>query len=149
MTGIWGVRSQRRSVLSKVFVGACYQVPFKFEARMRERQEVISARLRRRWRQPEPSGALIAAAALMASAIGLHALLLPAQLVLPTLSGVFIIAALGLAGFAWLRPVRRTAPTQITCWDVSGALYFIGCGAAMLGEAEYIVPLMEEIKLKR
>jgi hypothetical protein len=116
---------------------------------MSERQEVINARLRRHWRQPEPPTALIIATALMASAIGLHALLLPAQLVLPTLSGVFIIAALGLAGFAWLRPAGRSKPTQITYWHVSGALYFLGCGAAMLGEAEHIVPLLEEIKLKR
>jgi hypothetical protein len=116
---------------------------------MNERQDIINARLRRRWRQPEPPAALMMATALMASVIGLHALLLPAQLVLPTLSGIFIVAALGLAGFAWLRPAGRSTPTQITYWDVSGALYFLGCGAAMLGEAEYIVPLMEEIKLKR
>jgi hypothetical protein len=116
---------------------------------MREREDVINVRLQRRARQPEPPRALIIATALMASTIGLHALLLPAQLVLPALSGVFIVAALGLAAFAWMRPVVRTKPTQITYWDVSGALYFLGCGAAMLGEAEYIVPLMEEIKLKR
>jgi hypothetical protein len=116
---------------------------------MSDRQDVIDVQLRRRARQPEPPRGLIIATALMASAIGLHALLLPAQLVLPTLSGVFIVAALGLAGFAWLRPAPRSKPTQITYWDVSGALYFLGCGAAMLGEAEYIVPLMEEIKLKR
>jgi hypothetical protein len=116
---------------------------------MSERQDVIQARVRRRWRHSEPPGAPLTAAALMASAIGLHVLLLPAPLVLPALSGVFIVAALGLAGFAWLRPAGRSTPTQITYWDVSGALYFLGCGAAMLGEAEYIVPLMEEIKLKR
>jgi hypothetical protein len=124
-------------------------IAIRVEVRMSERRDVTNGRLRSRWRQPEPPAALMIATALMAAAIGLHALLLPAQLVLPALSGVFIVAALGLAGFAWLRPAARSTPTQITCWDVSGALYFLGCGAAMLGEAEYIVPLMEEIKLKR
>jgi hypothetical protein len=90
----------------------------------------------------------VIAALLMASTIGLHALLLPAHLVLPALSGTLTVAALAVAVFAWWRPAA-TSSSRISCWDYSGALYFVGCGAAILGEAEFVAALMEEIKVRR
>ena len=91
----------------------------------------------------------MAAAAFVATAIGLLSLALPADLVLPALSGALIVAGLAVATFAWARSARCIEPSRITYWDISGALYLIGCGAAVLGEVESLVPLIEEIKLRR
>jgi len=71
------------------------------------------------------------------------------ELVLPILSAMMIAGALGVALIAWSQPGDRVDPAHVTYWDLSGALYFLGCGAAILGEAEAIVPLMEEVKFRR
>jgi hypothetical protein len=116
---------------------------------MNRTRDDFGARYRASTRQPEPPPAVVAAAAFMATASGFLSLALPAELVLPALSGALIVAALAVATFAWARPTRRIEPSRITYWDISGALYLIGCGAAVLGEVESLVPLMEEIKLRR
>jgi len=115
---------------------------------MNRTRDDFGARCRASTRQPEPPPA-VAAAAFMATAIGVLSLALPAELVLPALSGALIVAALAVATFAWARSARCIEPSRITYWDISGALYLIGCGAAVLGEVESLVPLMEEIKLRR
>jgi hypothetical protein len=71
------------------------------------------------------------------------------ELVLPVLSATFIATALGVALFAWLRPIAYADTAHVTCWDLSGALCFLGCGAAIFGEAEAVVPLMEELRLRK
>ena len=71
------------------------------------------------------------------------------ELVLPILSALLIAAGLGIAAVAWLGRAESAAPTRVTSWDVSGALWFLGCGAAILGEAEAILPLVEEVNLRR
>lgn len=118
-----------------------------------ERDRVGAAVIRYRGRQPKwnlpwPQPTLMVAALLTVSTIGLHALLLPAHLVLPALSGTLTVAAFAVAMFAWWRPVAASS-RRISCWDYSGALYFLGCGAAILGEADFVAALMEEIKVRR
>lgn len=95
-----------------------------------------------------PNALLVGAVVASAAVIGGHAIVLPPLLVLPALSVTFIIAAVGLAAFAWLMRSER-AGAGITCWDVSGALYFFSCCAAVLGEAEGLLALIEEIKVRK
>ena len=118
-----------------------------------ERNRIGTAVIRLRGRQPKqhlpwPQPALIIAALLIASTIGLHALLLPAHLVLPALSGTLTVTAFAVAVFAWWRPAAVSS-RRISYWDYSGALYFLGCGAAILGEADFVAALLEEIKVRR
>jgi hypothetical protein len=95
------------------------------------------------------SNALLGAAvAASAAVIGGPALVLPPELVMPALSGLLIIAALGIAAAAWLARCER-AGSGVTCWDVSGALYFFGCCAGVLSEPEAVLALMEEIKIRK
>jgi hypothetical protein len=96
-----------------------------------------------------PQPVLAVAVAVAAGVIVMHALLLPPPLVLPALSAVLIVTALGMAVLAWTQPQPRTPGARITYWDVSVALYLMGCCAAVFGEPEQVLPLMEEIKLKR
>jgi hypothetical protein len=60
-----------------------------------------------------------------------------------------IVAALAIALIAWLRADDCPDPARVTFWDISGALCFLGCGAAIFGEAEAIVPLMGEVNLRK
>jgi hypothetical protein len=118
-----------------------------------ERNRIGTAVIGFRGRQPKrnlpwPQPALVVAALLIAATIGLHALLLPAHLVLPALSGTLTVAAFAVAALAWRRPAAVSSG-RISYWDYSGALYFLGCGAAILGEADFVAALMEEIKVRR
>jgi prepilin signal peptidase PulO-like enzyme (type II secretory pathway) len=93
---------------------------------------------------------MLAVATLAAAAvIGVHAAVLPPELVLPALSVMLIASALCVALFALLFPSGRGGAAHITCWDVSGALYLFGCCAAVLGEPEGVIALMEEIKIRK
>jgi hypothetical protein len=71
------------------------------------------------------------------------------NLVLPALSGILAVAALALAAVGRMWPAERRASASITYWDISGALCLVACGAAVFGEADSVLPLMEEIKLLR
>jgi hypothetical protein len=95
-----------------------------------------------------PHLALLGAVLASVTAIALHALLLPSKFVLPALSGTLMITALGIAGIALIVRAERKSP-RITCWDVSGGLYLIGCCAAALAETEGILALMEEIRIRK
>jgi hypothetical protein len=81
--------------------------------------------------------------------IGLPVVPLEPALVLPVASGALIVAALAIAALGWLRATEPIDPARITYRDISGALYLLGCGAAVFGEVETVLPLMEGIKLKR
>lgn len=99
-------------------------------------------------RQMLPQVALLAATLAAAAVIGLHALVLGPALVLPALSGMLMTTALCVAGLALIIRAERRSQ-RITCWDVSGALYFIGCWAAALSETEGVLALMEEIRIRK
>jgi hypothetical protein len=89
------------------------------------------------------------AVALSIAGVGVVALSLTPPLVLPALSGILTVAALALAALGRMWPADRRASASITYWDISGALYLVACGAAVFGEADSVLPLMEEIKLQR
>lgn len=63
---------------------------------------------------------------------------LPAALVLPVIS-LGAVAGAGLFALAALRTGSTPRRGIVTSWDIAGALTFIGCAAAVLGEAEYAV----------
>jgi hypothetical protein len=88
--------------------------------------------------------AVVASAAVIAG----HALVLPTALVMPVLSASLIVAAIGAASVALAMRSER-ASTSITCWDVSGALYFFSCCAGVLSEPEGVLALMEEIRIRK
>lgn len=93
--------------------------------------------------------ALLAAAVLASAAvIAGPALTLPPELVMPALSASLVIAAVGVAAVAFLVGSDRAA-AGVTCWDVSGALYFFGCFAGVLSEPEGVLALMEEIRIRK
>jgi hypothetical protein len=87
--------------------------------------------------------------ALLLAGVGVIALSLTPPLVLPALSSILTVAALALAALGRMWPADRRASASITYWDISGALYLVACGAAVFGEADSVLPLMEEIKLQR
>jgi len=89
------------------------------------------------------------AVALSIAGIVVVALSLTPPLVLPALSGILAVAALALAAVGRMWPAERRASASITYWDISGALCLVACGAAVFGEADSVLPLMEEIKLLR
>jgi hypothetical protein len=89
------------------------------------------------------------AVALSIAGIGAIALSLTPPLMLPALSGILTIAAVALAALGRMRPADRRASASIAYWDISGALCLVACGAAVFGEADSVLPLMEEIKLQR
>lgn len=65
-------------------------------------------------------------------------LLLPPELVLPALSIVALVGAGAIGVSAYLSP-RIASLRPINGWDIAGALTFIGCAAAILGEIEPVV----------
>jgi hypothetical protein len=72
---------------------------------------------------------------------GLLLWLLPAPLILPALSALLIAAACAVAILAWRAP--RLRPAQLGYWDLAGALTFIGIVAALLGEPDQALPLLQ------
>jgi hypothetical protein len=95
-----------------------------------------------------PSVLLAMAVAASAGVIGGHAFMLPPDLVMPALSAILIVATLGVAMIALLARSQRGG-TGITCWDLSGALYFFACWAGVLSEPEGVLALMEELRLAK
>jgi hypothetical protein len=77
------------------------------------------------------------------TAFALVIVLLPPELVLPVLSIVAIAGAGAIGVSAYLSP-RLASLKPVNGWDIAGALTFIGCAAAVLGEIE---PVVEYFKL--
>ncbi len=71
---------------------------------------------------------------------------MPAALVLPALSVLAVFAAGGTALLAWRRAERRR-PDRVGYWDVAGALALVGVCAALLGDPEQALPLLEAGRL--
>jgi hypothetical protein len=63
--------------------------------------------------------------------------LLPRPLILPALS----VLLLGIAFVAWRRP--KPHQSQLSYWDLAGAVTFVGIAAALLSEPDQALPLME------
>jgi hypothetical protein len=89
---------------------------------------------------------LIAASAVV---LGLHAVFAPPTLALPLLSSVCAVAAAAVALVAWLASGKQGSPSRITYWDISGALYLISASAAIMGEPEHLLSLMNEVESNR
>ena len=79
-----------------------------------------------------------AVAALAGLSVLVLARLIPAPLLLPTLS-IVLFAVSGLCALlAWRLKVGRW-PDRIDLWDVAGACAFVGCAAAMLSQPEHVL----------
>jgi len=67
-------------------------------------------------------------------------LMMPANLVLPSLSLLALALAGALALLAWWLRVGRPS-NRITLWDVAGVCAFIGFAAGMMSQPEHVVEL--------
>jgi hypothetical protein len=83
---------------------------------------------------------ILAATGLLAAAVVGWSL--PVALVLPGLSLLVILCAAAAALIGWLRPSRPSSD-HVSYWDVAGALTLIGVCAALLSDAEQVMPLLE------
>ncbi len=85
--------------------------------------------------------AMAAAAVTVAAALIVAAWTLPAPLVLPAVSAAVVLSAATMGAVAWACPPG----TGITAfyWDVAGALTAVGVCAALFGEPEQIVALLD------
>lgn len=72
---------------------------------------------------------------------GLLLWLLPAPLILPAVSALLLAAACAFALLAWRRP--QPHQSQLSYWDLAGAVTFIGIAAALLSEPDQALPLFE------
>ena len=88
------------------------------------------------------SGALAAAAAAFIAAL----VLLPAAMVFPATGAGLVFAAATFALIAWATP-GDVGGSRIVFWDMSGALAVIGLCAALLGEPEQAVALLERDRM--
>jgi hypothetical protein len=84
------------------------------------------------------------------TATGLLALvsLAPPMLVLPVVSLATIASAAVVALFAWWLGAERHS-SNITGWDVAGALAFIGFAAGMLTDSEQMLQLFDHATMPR
>jgi hypothetical protein len=82
-----------------------------------------------------------AAAAGAAAFVAAH-MLLPAAMVLPVTAAGLVVSAGMMALIAWASP-REVGAARLIYWDFAGALTVIGFCAALFGEAEHAVALME------
>ena len=98
------------------------------------------------WRIPEPLQVHIKLAAMFtvaAAPLLLLTAVLPRSLVLPTLC-LIATAGAGIAAlFAWRHGCVRSAQ-HVTAWDVAGALAFIACAAAILGDPQQVISLIDD-----
>jgi putative Mn2+ efflux pump MntP len=79
--------------------------------------------------------------ALAAAPIALSLALVSPAFVLPVISLTAVTLAAMVALIAWVRRARRHGD-RVTMWDVSGALVFIGCAAAMLSRPGNVQQLL-------
>jgi hypothetical protein len=86
---------------------------------------------------------IFAAAVLMASApLAVSATMLPRDLAFAVSSGLLFVLAASVALFAVSRG-RSRAGTDVTYWDVAGALILLGVCAAALVDPDHMVRLIE------
>jgi Flp pilus assembly protein TadB len=103
------------------------------------------------WRAPEPLQSHISIAAMVAIAAAplmLVALVVPRPLVLPVVCLIAVAAATITSLVAWCRRTKDDAQ-RVTAWDTAGALAFIACAAAMLGDPEHVVHLTDNASTLR
>jgi len=67
--------------------------------------------------------------------------LLPPPLILPAISVLLLSVAGGIAFVAWRRP--KPHQSQLSYWDLAGAVTFVGIAAALLSEPDQALPLLE------
>jgi hypothetical protein len=79
--------------------------------------------------------------ALAAAPIALSLVFVPHTAVLPLISLAAVALAAITALVAWVRRAKRHGD-RVTMWDVSGALAFIGCAAAMLSRPDNVLQLL-------
>ena len=84
------------------------------------------------------AGALGAAAAAFVTAL----VLLPAAMVFPVTGAALVLAAASVALIACTAPTE-SGHSRLVLWDISGALAVIGLCAALFGEPEQAVVLLE------
>lgn len=82
------------------------------------------------------AGALAAGAAALIAAL----ILLPPALVLPVTGFALVVAAATFALIAWASP---EAGNRLVFWDVAGAMTVLGLCAALIGEPEQAVALLD------
>jgi hypothetical protein len=87
--------------------------------------------------------ALALAAALTAAAAALIAalFLLPPPLVFPVTGFALVVAAASFALIAWVSPPQ--VGNRLIFWDIAGAMTVLGLCAALFGEPEQAVALLE------
>jgi hypothetical protein len=83
------------------------------------------------------AGAVTAAAAALTAAL----LLLPPALVFPVTGCALVLAAGSFALIAWASPPE--IGNRLVFWDVAGAMTVLGLCAALIGEPEQAVALIE------
>lgn len=106
---------------------------------------LLRASSRRRAPAPRWTGiAAAAAGALAATLAGFAAttVLLPPALVFPVTALGLLLAACALAIIAWAAP-PETGAARLVFWDTAGALTLIGLAAALFGEPEQAVALLD------
>ena len=93
---------------------------------------------------PGRQGVVVAVAAVAAGGTGLTGALvvLPSALAGPALAFGLLLAAAALALTAWISP-GRVGWSRVVIWDTAGALTVIGLAAALLGEPEQAIVLLE------
>lgn len=84
------------------------------------------------------AGALAAAAGCFAAAF----VLLPPHLILPVTAAGLLLAAATLGLMACIVPPETGAP-RLVLWDFAGALSLVGLAAALFGEPEQAIALLE------
>ena len=88
------------------------------------------------------AGAVAAAAAAFIAA----SFLLPAPLVFPLTGAALVFSAASFALIAWASPAEVGA-SRLVFWDISGALAVIGLCAALFGEPEQVVALLDRDRM--
>lgn len=94
----------------------------------------------RGWRSIAVALAAAFGAALAAFVTALF--LLPPALVFPVTAAGLVLAAASMALIAWGSP-SEVGPARLVYWDVAGALTVLGLCAALFGEPEQAVALMQ------
>jgi len=106
---------------------------------------LLRASSRRRAPVPRWTGIASAAAGAMAAAFAGFAVtivLLPPALVFPVTAMGLLLAACSLAILAWASPLE-SGTARLVFWDTAGALTLIGLCAALFGEPEQAVALID------
>lgn len=86
--------------------------------------------------------AIVVAAAAAAGAFVTAFVLFPATLVLPATVASLLLAAAATAAIAWIAPAQAGG-ARLVFWDAAGLMAVIGLAAALIGEPEPAVALLE------